>query len=164
MNTDVDQLQREWSLLRPHGTFVTQLFTVGHLLLLFIYFCSQFFLYPCHAVVHCGALVPPANGAVTPSSCRSRSSYGQICTFSCRKQGFLLEGTFRRMCGKEGDWTGVNDTFCRGDDQPRFSSSSFSSYFSSSWSFPNAAAAGSNVSILKSTNRWFSQWRHQIAK
>ena len=36
-------------------------------------------------------------------------------------------------------------------------SSSFSSYFSSSWSFPNAAAAGSNLSILKSTNRWFSQ-------
>ena len=34
MNTDVDQLQLEWSLLRPHGTFVTQLFTVGHLFLL----------------------------------------------------------------------------------------------------------------------------------
>ena len=161
MNTDVDQLQREWSLLRPHGTFVTQLFTVGHLLL-FIYFYSQFFLYVCHAVVHCGALVPPANGAVTPSSCRSRSSYGQICTFSCRKQGFLLEGTFRRMCGKEGEWTGVNDTFCRGDDQPRSSSSSFSSSFSSSWSFPNAvAAAGSYLSILKSTNSlFFSRYSH----
>ena len=41
------------------------------------------------------------------------------------------------MCGKEGDWTGVNDTYCRGDDQPRSSSKSFSS----SWSFPTAAAA-----------------------
>lgn len=71
-----------------------------------------------------------------------------------KKQGFLLEGTFRRMCGKEGEWTGVNDTFCRGDDQPRFSSSSFSSYFSSSWSFPNATA-GRNLSILKSTNSLF---------
>ena len=76
------------------------------------------FLYVClYAVINCSALVPPANGAVSPSSCLSRSTYGQTCSFFCLTKGFYLEGTSSRVCGKEGDWTGINDTVCRGDDQ-----------------------------------------------
>ena len=69
------------------------------------------------AVINCSALAPPANGAVSPSSCLSRSTYGQTCSFSCLTTGYVIEGTSARMCGYDGEWTGYNDTLCRGGEQ-----------------------------------------------
>ena len=73
----------------------------------FYFFCS-------HTVINCSALAPPANGAVSPLSCSSRSTYAQTCSFSCVTAGYVLEGTSSRVCGGDGKWSGKNDTLCRG--------------------------------------------------
>ena len=65
-------------------------------------------------VINCSALVPPPNAVISPSSCLSRSTYGQTCRFSCQR-GDVLEGTSLRVCGNDGQWTGNNDTLCRGN-------------------------------------------------
>ncbi|XP_067016159.1 low-density lipoprotein receptor-related protein 6-like [Acropora muricata] len=64
-------------------------------------------------VIKCTALVPPPNGVISPSQCLSRSTYGQSCRFSCKRQGYSLEGASVRVCGSDGEWTGTNDTICR---------------------------------------------------
>ena len=80
---------------------------------------SFFFLFISHLitiflVINCSGLMPPVYGAVAPSSCLSRSTYGQKCSFSCSKTGYVLEGTSGRVCGHDGAWTGENNTRCRG--------------------------------------------------
>lgn len=67
-------------------------------------------------VITCGPLFPPTDGAVhvSPSSCLSSSSYGQTCTFTCQRPGYVLEGTTARVCGNDRQWTGSNNTNCRG--------------------------------------------------
>ncbi|KAK2557468.1 Low-density lipoprotein receptor-related protein 6, partial [Acropora cervicornis] len=74
-------------------------------------------------VINCTALVPPPNCVITPSSCLSRSTYGQSCRFSCQRQGYSLEGTSVRVCGSDGEWTGTNDTICRDKSPPSFNNS-----------------------------------------
>ena len=71
---------------------------------------------PLYTVINCTPLVPPFNGMISPSSCLSRSTYGQSCRFSCQRHGYSLEGTSVRVCGSEGEWTGNNDTICKGED------------------------------------------------
>ena len=70
---------------------------------------STFFL-----VINCSALTPPANGAVSPRSCLTRSTYAQTCSFSCVTAGYVLEGTSARACGSDGKWSEKNDTLCKG--------------------------------------------------
>ena len=72
------------------------------------------YLFFSHTVINCSALTPPANGAVSPLSCSSRSTYSQTCRFSCGTAGYVLEGTSARVCGGDGKWSGKNDTLCRG--------------------------------------------------
>ena len=74
------------------------------------------FLFPLYTVINCTPLVPPSNGMISPSSCLSRSSYGQSCRISCQRQGYSLEGGSVRMCSSDGEWTGSNDTICKGED------------------------------------------------
>ena len=66
-------------------------------------------------VINCSALAPPLNAAVSPSSCLSRSTYGQTCRFYCPKAGYVLQGTSARVCGNDGEWSGANDTLCKGN-------------------------------------------------
>ncbi|XP_073229635.1 sushi repeat-containing protein SRPX-like [Porites lutea] len=68
---------------------------------------------PVCQVINCSALAAPANGAVSPRSCLSRSTYAQTCSFSCGTAGYVLEGTSSRVCGDDGKWSGKNDTLCR---------------------------------------------------
>ena len=93
-------------------------------------------------MVNCSALVPPSNGAVSPSSCLSRSTYGQTCRFSCQTAGYVLEGTSTRVCDDDGEWTGNNNTFCRGNHllffmvfHSSFSFSKFASTILLFWEF-----------------------------
>ncbi|CAH3199242.1 unnamed protein product, partial [Porites evermanni] len=73
--------------------------------------------------VNCSALTPPANGTVSPRSCLSRSTYSQICSFSCNTPGYVLEGTSARVCDRNGEWTGSKNTFCRDNTPPSFNGS-----------------------------------------
>ena len=79
-------------------------------------YCSSLFFLPSQTVIKCTALVPPPNGVISPSQCLSRSTYGQSCRFSCKRQGYSLEGASVRECGSDGEWTGTNDTICRGKE------------------------------------------------
>ncbi|XP_044183159.1 uncharacterized protein LOC114968057 isoform X2 [Acropora millepora] len=66
-------------------------------------------------VISCGPLAPPTHGVlhVSPSSCLLSSPYGQRCIFTCQTPGYVLEGTPVRVCGNDGQWTGLNSTNCR---------------------------------------------------
>ena len=90
------------------------------LLLLLSYF-YLFLVLNYFLVINCSGLVPPTNGAVDPSSCLSRSTYGQKCSFSCSKTGYVLEGTSARVCEHDGAWTGENNALCRGIHIKHFS-------------------------------------------
>ena len=83
-------------------------------------YCSSLlfftFRFPLYTVISCTPLVPPSNGMISPTSCLSRSTYGQSCRFSCQRQGYSLEGSSVRVCGSDGEWTGNNDTICKGED------------------------------------------------
>ncbi|XP_015761127.1 PREDICTED: uncharacterized protein LOC107340287 [Acropora digitifera] len=74
-------------------------------------------------VISCTPLVPPSNGMISPTSCLSRSTYGQSCGFSCQRQGYSLEGSSVRVCGSDGEWTGNNDTICKDKVPPSFNNS-----------------------------------------
>ncbi|XP_067025508.1 uncharacterized protein [Acropora muricata] len=74
-------------------------------------------------VINCTPLVPPSNGMISPSSCLSRSSYGQSCRISCQRQGYSLEGGSVRICSSDGEWTGSNDTICKDKEPPSFNNS-----------------------------------------
>ena len=65
-------------------------------------------------VISCVPLVPPLFGVISPSSCLFGSNYSQTCRLTCGSPGYVLEGTSARVCGRTGQWTGLNNTRCRG--------------------------------------------------
>ncbi|PFX23095.1 Low-density lipoprotein receptor-related protein 6, partial [Stylophora pistillata] len=70
--------------------------------------------------IKCGPLITPKNAIMSPSSCELTSQFGQTCTFTCQRHGYILEGTPSRVCGSNGRWTGLNDTRCRDYVRPTF--------------------------------------------
>jgi len=83
-----------------------------HLLLVrkFIFLCA-FIL-----VKTCDALTPPNSGVISPPSCLVGSNYSQTCRYTCARPGYVLKGTSTRVCDNNGQWTGSNDTRCRGKE------------------------------------------------
>ncbi|XP_015750073.1 PREDICTED: sushi, von Willebrand factor type A, EGF and pentraxin domain-containing protein 1-like [Acropora digitifera] len=73
-------------------------------------------------VITCDPLGPPSHGVlhVSPSSCLLSSPYGHRCIFTCQTPGYVLEGTPVRVCGNDGQWTGLNSTNCRDNTPPSF--------------------------------------------
>ena len=65
-------------------------------------------------VITCSPLVPPTDVSISPSSCSSISNYGQTCRLTCSRPGYSPNGTSSRTCGRDGQWTGSNDTRCSG--------------------------------------------------
>lgn len=55
--------------------------------------------------VSCSALKPLPNGDILPGKCmRGKSTYGEICNYTC-KDGFQLSGPSQRMCVGFGTWS-----------------------------------------------------------
>ncbi|XP_015752647.1 PREDICTED: sushi, von Willebrand factor type A, EGF and pentraxin domain-containing protein 1-like, partial [Acropora digitifera] len=108
-------------------------------------------------VISCVPLVPPLFGVISPSSCLFGSNYSQTCRLTCGSPGYVLEGTSARVCGRTGQWTGLNDTRCRDNAPPSFSNTcpknmvSYTAECSSSalvsWNEPSANDNSGHVSI-----------------
>ncbi|PFX17351.1 Low-density lipoprotein receptor-related protein 6 [Stylophora pistillata] len=71
-------------------------------------------------IIRCSPLVPPTDVSISPSSCSSISNYGQTCRLTCSRPGYSPNGTSSRTCGRDGQWTGLNDTRCTDTTPPSF--------------------------------------------
>ncbi|XP_022803617.1 sushi, von Willebrand factor type A, EGF and pentraxin domain-containing protein 1-like isoform X3 [Stylophora pistillata] len=71
-------------------------------------------------LITCSPLVPPTDVSISPSSCSSISNYGQTCRLTCSRPGYSPNGTSSRTCGRDGQWTGSNDTRCTDTTPPSF--------------------------------------------
>lgn len=71
-------------------------------------------------IIRCSPLVPPTDVSISPSSCSSISNYGQTCRLTCSRPGYSSNGTSSRTCGRDGQWTGSNDTRCTDTTPPSF--------------------------------------------
>lgn len=77
----------------------------------------QGYCFPCHAnflfspsATPCTALAPPTNGLIAFIS--NGNIPGSQTTYAC-DEGFMLEGSNRRVCQVDGTWTGTAPT-CEG--------------------------------------------------
>ena len=53
---------------------------------------------------------------MSPSSCLLRSMYGQSSRLGCQRQGYSLKGSSVKVSDSDGEWTGNNDTMCKGEE------------------------------------------------